>query len=91
MLPALVAEDAAVVRALQDGASAALGRELETFYPPYTFDAGHACALGVPTVMFGPSSSDFGGTGVLGEDFVLERHLREAAAVYAGAVVSMQA
>ena len=46
----------------------ALGRELDTFYPPYTFDAGYPCSLGVPTVMCGPSTSDFGGREVLGED-----------------------
>lgn len=88
MLPALVSESDAVVLALQAGARDALGRPLETFYPPYTFDAGYPCSLGVPTVMCGPSSSDFGGPDVLGADFVLLRHLREAAAVFASAVVA---
>jgi len=88
MLPALVSADDGVVSALQTGAKRALGRPLETFYPPYTFDAGYPCSLGVPTVMCGPSSSDFGGPDVLGADFVLLRHLREAAAVFAAAVVA---
>jgi succinyl-diaminopimelate desuccinylase len=88
MLPALVSDAADVVLALQAGARHALGRPLETFYPPYTFDAGYPCSLGVPTVMCGPSSSDFGGPDVLGADFVLLRHLREAAAVFAGAAAT---
>lgn len=89
MLPALVSEYDVVVVALQAGARRALGRPLETFYPPYTFDAGYPCSLGIPTVMCGPSSSDFGGPDVLGADFVLLRHLREAAAVFGSAVVAL--
>jgi succinyl-diaminopimelate desuccinylase len=88
MLPALVSEEDDVVVALQRGARHALGRPLETFYPPYTFDAGYPCSLGVPTVMCGPSSSDFGGPDVLGADFVLLRHLRQAAATFAAAVAA---
>ena len=86
MLPALVEETDAVVVALQEGARAALGRPLETFYPRYTFDAGYGCARGVPTVMCGPSSADMAGPGLLGEDFVAARRVREAAALYAAAV-----
>jgi acetylornithine deacetylase/succinyl-diaminopimelate desuccinylase-like protein len=86
MLPALVDESAAVVTALQRGANAALGRGLETFYPQYTFDAGYACSLGVPTVMCGPSSGDRVGAGVLGDDFVALDQLVDAAAVFAAAV-----
>ena len=85
MLPALVGEDAAVVVALQRGAERALGRSLETFYPPSSFDAGYACALGVPTVMCGPLSGELDTTGVLGEDFVARDQLVEAAGFYAGA------
>jgi acetylornithine deacetylase/succinyl-diaminopimelate desuccinylase-like protein len=87
MLPALVRESDVVVRALQAGAQLALGRPLETFYPPYTFDAGYPCSIGVPAVMCGPSSSEIAGAGILGEDSVLLSQVREAAAVYAGAVV----
>jgi acetylornithine deacetylase/succinyl-diaminopimelate desuccinylase-like protein len=88
MLPALVAETDAPVVALQRGARAALGRPLETFYPRYTFDAGYACALGVPTVMCGPSSADMAGPGLLGEDFVAAERVREAAALYAAAAAA---
>jgi acetylornithine deacetylase len=86
MLPALVDEDALVVRALQDGARSALGRELETFVPPYTFDAGYPCSLGVPAVMCGPSTPEIATDGILGEDAILARDVLDAAAAYAGAI-----
>ena len=70
MPPALVEPDATVVTALQAGAQAALGQPLETVYRRDTFDAGYPCSLGIPTVMCGPSTSDFGGRDVLGEDAV---------------------
>jgi acetylornithine deacetylase/succinyl-diaminopimelate desuccinylase-like protein len=79
MLPALVDEDAHVVRALL--AAGAHG----TFVPRSTFDAGYACALGVPAVMCGPLSGDLDTTGVLGDDFVSRDQLIEAAAIYAQA------
>jgi succinyl-diaminopimelate desuccinylase len=88
MLPALVEESDTVVAALQRGSALALGRPLETFYPPYTFDAGYPCSIGVPTVMFGPSTSEIAGTGVLGEDFVPAVRVLDAAAVYAGAIAA---
>jgi acetylornithine deacetylase/succinyl-diaminopimelate desuccinylase-like protein len=90
MLPALVAPDATVVTALQAGAREALGRPLETLYRRDTFDAGYPCSLGVPTVMCGPSTSDFGGHGVLGEDAVDPQALRDAAAVFAAAAASSE-
>jgi succinyl-diaminopimelate desuccinylase len=86
MLPALVGEDAVVVRALQTGARLGLGRELETFVPPYTFDAGYPCSLGVPTVMCGPSTAEIATDGILGEDSIHVRDVLDAAAVYAGAI-----
>ena len=89
MLPALVAEDAAVVTALQRGAEATLGRALETFYPESTFDAGYACSLGVPAVMCGPLSGELDTTGVLGDDFVAREQLVDAASLYAGAMRSL--
>lgn len=88
MLPALVDPSARVVVALQEGARRGLGRELETVYPRGTFDAGYPCSLGVPTVMFGPSAGDLGGAGVLDDDWVLEQDVRDAAAIYAGAIAS---
>jgi succinyl-diaminopimelate desuccinylase len=87
MLPALVGEADAVVAALQEGALAALGRRLATFYPRYTFDAGYGCSLGVPTVMCGPSSADMAGPELLGEDFVAAGRVWEATAVYAAAAM----
>jgi acetylornithine deacetylase/succinyl-diaminopimelate desuccinylase-like protein len=88
MLPALVAADARIVSVLQSAAAAALGRRLETFYPPYTFDAGYACALGVPAVMCGPATTDTGGSNILGEDAVSVEQLRQAVALYAAAIAS---
>jgi acetylornithine deacetylase len=86
MLPALVDTDAVVVRALQSGARLALGRELETFVPPYTFDAGYPCSLGVPTVMCGPSTAAIATDGILGEDSIHVRDVLHAAGAYAGAI-----
>ena len=88
MLPALVDEGATVVVALQRGAEQTLGHALATFYPRSTFDAGYACALGVPAVMCGPLSGELDTTGVLGDDFVALDQLADAAAIYAGAVAS---
>jgi acetylornithine deacetylase/succinyl-diaminopimelate desuccinylase-like protein len=90
MHPALVEDDDTVVRALQAGAMESLGHPLETFYPPYTFDAGYPCSLGVPTVMCGPSSPEIAGEGILGEDAVLAGQLTAAAAFYAGAVAALR-
>ena len=88
MLPALVEPDSTVVRALQAGARATIGRRLETLYRRDTFDAGYPCALGVPTVMFGPSTTDFGGHEVLGEDAIDPAALRDGAAILFGAAAS---
>lgn len=88
MLPALVDRDAAVVLTLQRGANVALDAPLQTMYPPYTFDAGYGCKIGVPTVMCGPSSGDISGAGVLAEDFVEAARVRDAAAVFAAAVAA---
>ena len=70
MLPALVAEDAAVVMALRDGLGA-LGRGGDlTMWSMNTFDAGYACSKGIPTVMFGPGRRHFTGSEMLGDDIV---------------------
>jgi succinyl-diaminopimelate desuccinylase len=90
MLPALVEPDAAVVTALQAGARETIGRPLETLYRRDTFDAGYPCSLGVPTVMCGPSTADFGGHGVLGEDAIDPAALREGAAIFFGAATSVR-
>jgi succinyl-diaminopimelate desuccinylase len=87
MLPALIDDNAAVVRALQGGAERTLGRRLETFYSRSTFDAGYACSLGVPTVMCGPLSGELDTTGVLGDDFIALDQLLDAVLIYAGAIM----
>jgi acetylornithine deacetylase len=91
MLPALVDESATVVQALQRGARRSLGRELETFFPPYTFDAGYPCSLGVPAVMCGPSTPEIATDGILGEDTILLGDVTDAALAYAGAVAEVLA
>ena len=77
MLPALVDDDATVVRALL--AAGAHG----TFVPRSTFDAGYPCSIGIPTVMCGPLSGELDTTGVLGDDVVSRDQLVEAAEIYA--------
>jgi acetylornithine deacetylase/succinyl-diaminopimelate desuccinylase-like protein len=83
MLPALTAEDDPTAVALLTSAEQALGRTLRPVYPAWTFDAGYAASLGIPTVMFGPSSPGSSAEDVLGEDRVAESMVLEAAAVYA--------
>jgi succinyl-diaminopimelate desuccinylase len=79
MLPALVDEDAHVVRALLAGGAEG------TVVPRSTFDAGYACSLGIPTVMCGPLSGELDTTGVLGDDVVSLEQLVGAATIYARA------
>jgi acetylornithine deacetylase/succinyl-diaminopimelate desuccinylase-like protein len=82
MLPALVDEEAWVVRALL--AAGAHG----TFVPRSTFDAGYPCSLGIPTVMCGPLSGELDTTGVLGDDVVSREQLVEAAEIFARAAAN---
>ena len=82
MLPALVDDDAHVVRALLAAGAHA------TFVPRSTFDAGYPCSLGIPTVMCGPLSGELDTTGVLGDDVVSREQLVAAAQIYARAVRS---
>ncbi|MGQ0572056.1 MAG: M20 family metallopeptidase [Armatimonadota bacterium] len=56
MLPADVPSTAPVVEALADATREVTGRPAALQYAGYTFDAGYACARGIPTVMFGPSA-----------------------------------
>ena len=86
MLPALTPEDDATVVALRAAAEEALGRPLAPAYPAWTFDAGCACSLGIPTVMFGPSSPGSSAADVLDEDRAAESMVLEAAAVYAALI-----
>jgi len=68
MLPALVEEDAPVVRALQAAGQRVLGQAPPVIYPQSCFDAGGLTSAGIPAVMFGAS----GGSGdiVYGDDWV---------------------
>lgn len=79
MLPAQVDEDAAVVAALAafDGAS--------TMWSRNAFDAGYACSVGIPTVMFGPGKRQFG-AGVTATEAVSLEDCRRAAATLASAI-----
>lgn len=66
MLPALVPEDAAIVRSVQSAYRQVRGQEPRIFYGGGTFDAGGALSRGIPTIMFGASAGDW----PLGIDFV---------------------
>jgi succinyl-diaminopimelate desuccinylase len=59
MLPAEVAPDEPVVRALLAGVRRP-GRDAAPVASRHTFDAGWACSLGMPTPMFGPGRRAFG-------------------------------
>lgn len=59
MLPAAVAEHAPVVAVLRAAAARASGRPSPAFWSLNTFDAGYACARGIPTCMFGPGKRSF--------------------------------
>jgi hypothetical protein len=86
MLPAMVDDDAVVVRLLGLAVAAATGREPEIDYPRWTFDAGYGDSIGVPTVMLGPSTSDTAGSDVLGNDFVSARQVCDASRIYAALI-----
>ncbi|HEY7065598.1 MAG TPA: M20/M25/M40 family metallo-hydrolase [Chloroflexota bacterium] len=88
MYPAAVPPDAPVVQALQAAGRATLGRAIETFYLPNTFDAGYANHVGIPTVMFGPGVRRLG-SGVMDEDLVALAAVRDAARVYAHTLFSL--
>src|SRR4029079_17584319 len=88
MYPADVPPDALVVQALQPAAQATLGRAVETFYLPNTFDAGYANHVGIPTVMFGPGIRQLGSE-VMAEDLVALSHVHDAARVYAHTILSL--
>jgi succinyl-diaminopimelate desuccinylase len=88
MYPAEVPPDAPVVRALRAAGQAVLGRDLETFFLPNTFDAGYANHVGIPTVMFGPGIRQLGSE-VMAEDLVALSHVHDAARVYAHTILSL--
>lgn len=86
MLPAIVEEDAPVVRALLEGIERAIGRPGETFWSLNAFDAGYACARGIPTPMFGPGRRAFAGSGLVGADLVPVADCLAAASALADAL-----
>jgi len=71
MLPAQVPADSAVVTALLRHLEA-VGRPAQTMVSRNTFDAGYACARGIPTVMFGPGRRSFGSDVVTDEVVALD-------------------
>jgi succinyl-diaminopimelate desuccinylase len=70
MLPAAVDPHSPVVTSLLEGIDRATGRPGETFWSLNAFDAGYACAKGIPTPMFGPGKRGFAGAGLTGVDLV---------------------
>jgi acetylornithine deacetylase/succinyl-diaminopimelate desuccinylase-like protein len=87
MYPCEVAENNHIVQVLKDGFVAVRGHPPETYYPLWTFDAGYACRMGIPTVQLGPSSVDSAGAELMGTDFVSLSQVEEAAKVYAYAIL----
>jgi len=83
MLPAAVDAHAPIVTALLEGIERATGRPGETFWSLNAFDAGYACAEGIPTPMFGPGKRGFAGAGLTGVDLVPLAECEIAAAVLA--------
>jgi acetylornithine deacetylase/succinyl-diaminopimelate desuccinylase-like protein len=78
MLPALVDPDHFGVQALRAAHERVLGTPPDTIYRQSTFDAGGACAAGVPAVMYGVAGPDT----LLGVDFVpLSQVIAEARVV----------
>ena len=84
MWPALVDPDHRGVRLLAAAHEAVHGAAPETYYGAGTFDAGGACAAGVPAVMYGVG----GGGGILDADFVPLSHLESVARVVTRTVLS---
>lgn len=88
MLPAYVEPDSPIVAALLDGLTA-VRRPAETFFSLNAFDAGYACALGIPTPMFGPGKRRFAGEGLVGTDAVPVQDCYDAAVVIASAIAAL--
>lgn len=84
MWPALVDPDHRGVRLLAEAHEAVHGAAPETYYGAGTFDAGGACAAGVPAVMYGVG----GGGGILDADFVPLSHLDSVARVVTRTIFS---
>lgn len=83
MLPAAVAVEAPIVERLRHHVRELTSRDEPPLWSKNTFDAGLACARGIPTCMFGPGRRDFG-AGVTGaETVVIDDCIAAAAALRA--------
>lgn len=89
MLPAMVLDDAPVVRALREGLRSRGASSDPTFWSMNTFDAGYACSKDIPTVMFGPGRRRFTGNEMLGDDSVSIADMWTAVEVIRGAIGSL--
>lgn len=89
MMPAVVSETSAVVAALLAGIAASGDREPETFWSMNAFDAGYACAKGIPTPMFGPGKRGFAGAGLVGVDLVALEDCEIGAGALASAITAL--
>jgi acetylornithine deacetylase len=87
MLPVLIAPETAVIERLVASARQ-VTTELDLTYPSWTFDAGYPASIGIPAIMFGPSTSDTSGAEVMTDDYVTEAAVLEAANVYAAMMFS---
>lgn len=88
MLPAAVAPDDAVVRALGAGVRTATGREPVLRWSSNTFDAGYGCARNIPTCMFGPGRRELD-AGVTAPESVSVADCRAAARALVDAVTAL--
>jgi acetylornithine deacetylase/succinyl-diaminopimelate desuccinylase-like protein len=80
MYPSLVTKDSAVVRALVEASSAALGAAPETYYATNAFDQGFLNAIGIQACTYGPGEEMFAHTDL---DMASVDRTRDAAKVYA--------
>jgi acetylornithine deacetylase/succinyl-diaminopimelate desuccinylase-like protein len=83
MLPARIEPDHPLVEHLRASARAC-GVAADTFFPPWTFDAGVAHSRGIPAVLFGPSTDRL--DAITTDDGVAVDMLDRAAAVLTEAI-----
>lgn len=83
MLPAAVPVDAPVVERLRHHVREHAGRDEPPLWSKNTFDAGLACARGIPTCMFGPGRRDFGAGVTAAETVAIDDCVAAAAALLA--------
>jgi acetylornithine deacetylase/succinyl-diaminopimelate desuccinylase-like protein len=86
MLPALVDEEAPVIRALRTAGQRITGQAPPVIYPRYCFDAGGLTSVGIPAVMFGASSGGGDSSGIYGDDFVSIRQVIQEAKIFVAVI-----